>query len=158
MLIEQPIARSDFLTRRPPIPANPRQLPVPPPIPPSPNGDPRPDFSQNRLSAAYFRIPDRTTTHPKNPQVARRILSWIANHGSHVRTLSSPQAGSTPLLGTPHQIRPQCVAEGVADDRVKMLVVLHGKTLEAPLIDVAAPPSMVMSVPSTWSACASAIA
>jgi hypothetical protein len=71
-LNEQEIARRDFLTTRVRSSACERQLPSSTPFAPLHDGRSKTTFPKNRLPNAYLLIPDRTTTSPKNPQVAQQ--------------------------------------------------------------------------------------
>src|SRR5688572_31066821 len=47
-----------------------------------------------------------------------------------------PEASPTPLFSPVHQISPSCIAFHIAHDLIKVIVFLHGKRFESPLIEV----------------------
>jgi hypothetical protein len=62
--------------------------------------------------------------------------------------LPAEKAGPLPLFGFPHEIRSQRVSLHVACERVKVVVFLNGKRLEAALVNVARSARMTMRMPA----------
>src|SRR5258708_38930028 len=70
------------------------------------------------------------------------------NYGLCSCVLSPPQAGPAPVLRSLDQVGAERVAFNVTHDSEEMRILLHGETLETPLIEMATTQRMVMRVPA----------
>jgi hypothetical protein len=94
---------------------------------------------QFRFRLRRVDVSDRSGATPHGPR------------GEQLLFLAAPlpppmQAPPTPVLRAADQIRAQGVAFHVATDRVEVVVILHGKRLEATLVHVATTSAVTVSV------------